>query len=50
MKKGDAVAVDDDDDAVRSSVSQERVTVTLFTGEFFQKCVGGEEMDSLYDT
>ncbi len=42
MKKGDDVTVDDDDDAVRSSVSQDRVTVTLCTGQFFQKCVGGE--------
>jgi hypothetical protein len=31
MKKGDDVAVDDDDDAVRASVSQDRVTGTLCT-------------------
>jgi hypothetical protein len=35
LKKGDDVAVDDDDDAVRTSVSQDQVTVTLCTEEFF---------------
>jgi hypothetical protein len=35
-KKGDAVADDDNDDnAVRTSVSQDRVTVTLCTKELF---------------
>ncbi len=33
-KKGDDVAVDDDD-AVRTSVSQNQVTVTLCTDELF---------------
>ncbi len=31
MKKGDDVAVDDDDDAERTSVSQDRETRTLCT-------------------
>jgi hypothetical protein len=31
MKKGDKVADDEDDDAVRTSVSQDRVTATLCT-------------------
>ncbi len=35
MKKGDDVAVDDDDDVVRTSVSQNRVAVTLCTEELF---------------
>jgi hypothetical protein len=35
MKKGDDVADDEDDDAVRISVSQDRMTVTLITEEFF---------------
>jgi hypothetical protein len=35
MKKGDDVADDDDDYAVRTSVSQDRVTVTLCTEELF---------------
>jgi hypothetical protein len=36
MKKGDDVVVDgDDDDAVRTSVSQSRVTATLCTEELF---------------
>jgi hypothetical protein len=35
MKKGDDVAVDDDDDEVRTSVSQNQVTATLCLGEFF---------------
>jgi hypothetical protein len=36
MKKGDDVAVDgDDDDAVRTSVSQSQVTGTLCTEELF---------------
>jgi hypothetical protein len=35
-KKGDEVADDeDDDDAVRTSVSQDQVTVTLCTDELF---------------
>jgi hypothetical protein len=35
MKKGDEVADDEDDDAVRTSVSQDRVTATLCTEELF---------------
>ncbi len=35
MKKGDEVADDEDDDAVRTNVSQDRVTVTLYTEELF---------------
>ncbi len=35
MKNGDDVADDEDDDAVRSIVSQYRVTVTLYTEELF---------------
>ncbi len=35
MKKGDDVADYNDDDAVRTSVSQERVTATLRTEELF---------------
>ncbi len=34
-KKGDEVADDEDDDAVRTSMSQDRVTVTLCTEELF---------------
>jgi hypothetical protein len=37
IKKGDDVAVDDDDDTVRTSVSQDQVTATLCTEEFFYK-------------
>jgi hypothetical protein len=35
VKKGDDVTVDDDDDAVRTSVSQTQVTETLSTEELF---------------
>ncbi len=35
MKKGDDVADDDNDDAVRTSVSQDRVKTTLCTKELF---------------
>jgi hypothetical protein len=35
MKKGDDVAGDDDDDAVRTSVSQNRVPAKLCTEELF---------------
>jgi hypothetical protein len=35
MKEGDDVADDNDDDAVRTSVSQEQVTATLSTEELF---------------
>jgi hypothetical protein len=35
MKKGDEVADDEDDDAVRTSVSQDQVTATLCTEELF---------------
>jgi hypothetical protein len=35
MKKGADVADDEDDDAVRTSVSQDRVTATLYTEELF---------------
>jgi hypothetical protein len=35
MKTGDDVADDEDADAVRTSVSQDRVTVTLCTEELF---------------
>ncbi len=35
MKKGDDVAVDDNDDAVRTSVSQDQIAVTLRTEELF---------------
>ncbi len=35
MKKGDDVADDDDDDAVRTHVSQDPVTATLCTEELF---------------
>jgi hypothetical protein len=35
MKKGNDVADDDNDDAVRNSVLQERVTATLCTEELF---------------
>jgi hypothetical protein len=44
MKKGDGVANNEDDDAVRTIVSQDQVTVTLCTEEFFLrtgKNVGG---------
>jgi hypothetical protein len=34
-KKGDEVADDEDDDAVRTSMSQDRVTATLCTEELF---------------
>jgi hypothetical protein len=34
-KKGDEIADDEDDDAVRTSVSQDRVTATLCTEESF---------------
>jgi hypothetical protein len=34
-EKGDEVADDEDDDAVKTSVSQDRVTVTLFNEELF---------------
>jgi hypothetical protein len=38
LKKGNYFAVDDDDDdAVRTSVSQNRVTATMWTEEFFLK-------------
>jgi hypothetical protein len=33
--KGDEVANDEDDDAVRTSVSHDQVTVTLFNEELF---------------
>jgi hypothetical protein len=33
VKKGDDVAVDEDDDAVRNSVSQDQVPATLCTEE-----------------
>jgi hypothetical protein len=60
MKKGDDVADDEDDDAVRTSVSQDRVTVPLCTEELFirtqniwlsphirqVKCGRGEDTDS----
>jgi hypothetical protein len=36
LKKGNYFAVDDDD-AVRTSVSQNRVTATMWTEEFFLK-------------
>ncbi len=35
MKNGDDVADDDDDDAVRTSVSQDQVTLTLYIDELF---------------
>jgi hypothetical protein len=35
MKKGDDVAADDDDDALSTIVSQDRVTATLCTEELF---------------
>jgi hypothetical protein len=35
MKKGDDVADDEGDDAMRTGVSQDRVTVTLRTEELF---------------
>jgi hypothetical protein len=35
MKKGDDVTGDEDDDAVRTSVSQDQVTATLCTEELF---------------
>jgi hypothetical protein len=35
MKKGDNVADDEDDDVVRTSVSQDQVTATLCTEELF---------------
>jgi hypothetical protein len=35
MEKGDDVADDDDGDALRTNVSQDQVTVTLCTEEFF---------------
>ncbi len=35
MKKGDDVADDNDDDALKTSVSQDRVTVALCTEELF---------------
>ncbi len=35
MKKRNDVAIDEDDDAMRISVSQDRVTVTLCTEESF---------------
>jgi hypothetical protein len=35
MKRGDEAADDEDDDAVRTSVSQDRMTETLFSGELF---------------
>ncbi len=35
VKKGYDVAVDDDDDAIRTSVLQNRVTATLCTEELF---------------
>jgi hypothetical protein len=34
MKKGDKLADDEDDDVVRSSVSQDQVTATRCTEEF----------------
>jgi hypothetical protein len=37
MKKGDDVADDDNDDMVRTSVSQDRVKVTLCTEELFHR-------------
>ncbi len=39
MKKGDDVAVDDDDDVVRTSVSQNRVAATLCTEELFLRAM-----------
>ncbi len=35
MKKGDEVADDEDDDVVRTSMSQDQVTATLCTDELF---------------
>jgi hypothetical protein len=35
MKKGDVVAVADDDDEVRTRASENHVTATLCTEEFF---------------
>jgi hypothetical protein len=35
VQKGVDIAVDDDDDAGRTSVSQDRVTATLCTDELF---------------
>jgi hypothetical protein len=35
MKKGDDVADNGDDDAVRTSMSQDQVTATLCTDELF---------------
>ncbi len=35
MKKGDDVAEDDNDDVVRTSVSKDRATATLYTEELF---------------
>ncbi len=35
IKKRDDVADDEDDDAVRTSVSQDKVTATLYTEELF---------------
>ncbi len=37
IKKGDDVAVDDDDDTVRTSVSQDQVKATLCTEELFYR-------------
>ncbi len=37
MKQGDDVVVDDDDDSVRTSVSQGQVTATLCTKELFSR-------------
>ncbi len=63
MKKGDDVAVEDnDDDAVRTSVSQNRETATLCTEELFirtqyitryirpVKTCGGKEMYGQHNT
>jgi hypothetical protein len=62
-KKGDDVAIDEDDDAVRTSVSQDQVIAPLCTKELFLCSVftalptyqklnheGGEDLDSQYDT
>jgi hypothetical protein len=50
MKKGDDVTDDEDDDAVRISVSQDQVTATLCTEELFLRAQSGQSWGGTVNT
>jgi hypothetical protein len=50
MNKGDEVADDEDDDDVRTSVSEDRMTATLCTEELFIRTLLRPNVDGGEDT